>query len=307
MEENKLYDLIILGGGPAGATAAIYGARSGLSVVILEQMAVGGEISATDRLDNFPAFPDGISGAEFGMLLQKQLENLEVPIYFGRVEKAMLDGETKVVQTSAGEFSGKTALIATGTEPNLLNIEGELELRGRGVSYCATCDAAFFRGKTIAVVGGGDAALEETIFLTRFAEKIYLIHRRDKFRGCTWLQDKVLEIPSVEVLWNSTVSKIKGENKVNGIEIKQEGQNRDLDIDGIFIYAGRKPNSAFLENMKIESNDRGFIITNNKMETSVPGVYAAGDIRKTFLRQVITAASDGAVAATAVAQMLFTY
>lgn len=307
MEENKLYDLIILGGGPAGATAALYGARAGLSVVVIEQMAVGGEICATDRLDNFPAFPDGISGAEFGLLLQKQLENLEVPIYFGRIEKAMLEEELKVVHSSAGEFSGKTALIATGTEPNLLNIEGELSLRGRGVSYCATCDAAFFRGKTIAVVGGGDAALEESIFLTRFAEKIYLIHRRDKFRGCTWLQEKVLKIPSVEVLWNTTVSEINGENKVSGIKIKQDGQDRDLAVEGIFIYAGRKPNTAFLENLDINSDDRGFIITSSKMETSVPGVYAAGDIRKTFLRQVITAAADGAVAATAVAQKLFTY
>ncbi|MBW6463629.1 MAG: NAD(P)/FAD-dependent oxidoreductase [Dethiobacteria bacterium] len=307
MEENKLYDLIILGGGPAGATAALYGARAGLSVVVIEQMALGGEICATDRLDNFPAFPDGINGAEFGMLLQKQLENLEVPIYFGRIEKAMLEEDIKSVQTSAGEFTGKTALIATGTEPNLLNIEGELSLRGRGVSYCATCDAAFFRGKTIAVVGGGDAALEETIFLTRFAEKIYLIHRRDKFRGCTWLQDKVLNIPSVEILWNTTVSEIKGENKVNGIKIKQDGKDRDLAIDGIFIYAGRKPNAAFLENLDINCDDRGFIITSSKMETSVPGVYAAGDIRKTFLRQVITAAADGAIAATAVVQKLFTY
>lgn len=307
MEENKLYDLVIMGGGPAGAAAALYGARAGLSVVVIEQMALGGEICATDRLDNFPAFPEGISGAEFGMLLQKQLENLDVPIFFGQIERALLAGDVKTIHTSSGQFQGKTVLIATGTEPNLLNVDGELQLRGRGVSYCATCDAAFFRNKTIAVVGGGDAALEETIFLTRFAEKIYLIHRRDKFRGCTWLQDKVMKIPSVEVLWNTTVSKIEGDNRVNKIQVSQDGSERELEVAGIFIYAGRKPNAAFIEGEGPETDERGFIITNNKMETSLDGVYAAGDIRQTFLRQVITAAADGAIAATAVSQRLFAY
>jgi thioredoxin reductase (NADPH) len=241
------------------------------------------------------------------MLLQKQMDNLDVPVISARVENVSVQGEIKTVETSAGVFSGKTVLIATGTEPNLLNVEGETEFRGKGVSYCATCDAAFFRGKTVAVVGGGDAALEETIFLTRFAEKVYLIHRRDKFRGCSWLQDKVLKIPSVEVLWNSTVNKIEGETRVSGLNIKQDGQDRSVAIDGIFIYAGRKPNAEFLKNIELESDDRGFIITSSKMETSIPGVYAAGDIRQTFLRQVITAASDGAVAATAVSQRLYAY
>jgi thioredoxin reductase (NADPH) len=307
MDNNKLYDMIILGAGPAGATAALYAARAGMASVIIEHMGFGGEISSTDRLDNFPAFPEGISGAEFGMLLQKQIENLDVPVHYARIEKTELEGEVKKVYTSNGEFDGKTVLIATGTEPNLLEIEGELELRGRGVSYCATCDAAFFRGKIIAVVGGGDAALEETIFLSRFAEKIYLIHRRDKFRGCSWLQSKVSEIAKVEILWNTTVGKIKGDNKVNGLLINQDGNDRDLDVDGIFIYAGRKPNAEFLEGQNVDCTDRGFIKTNEKMETSLPGVYAAGDIRQTFLRQVITAAADGAIAATAAAQRLFTY
>ncbi|MGM0689547.1 MAG: thioredoxin-disulfide reductase [Bacillota bacterium] len=305
MEKEELYDLIIIGGGPAGVTAALYGVRAGLNVVILEQMTLGGEISATDRLDNFPAFPDGISGAEFGMLLQQQMENFNVPIVSTRVDKVSLVGSLKEVITSAGIFEGKTALIATGTEPNLLGIQGELELRGRGVSYCATCDAAFFRGKTIVVVGGGDAALEETIFLTRFAEKVYLIHRRDKFRGCSWLQEKVLKLPTVEVLWNTTVSKIEGDNKVSALQIRQDGIDRIIEADGIFIYAGRRPNVDFLEGIEIERDERGFIITNTKMETSLEGVYAAGDIRKKFLRQVITAAADGAIAATAAAQYIY--
>lgn len=305
MDKEKLFDMVIIGGGPAGVTAALYAARAGLSSLIIEQMALGGEICATDRLDNFPAFPDGISGAEFGMLLQQQMENMNVPIESGSVEKVDLAGDIKTVTTSSGEFKGKTVLIATGTEPNLLGIEGELELRGRGVSYCATCDAAFFRNKTIAVVGGGDAALEETLFLSRFAEKIYLIHRRDQFRGCDWLQQKVSQVPNVEILWNTTVSKIEGDKKVSLLQIKQDGKDRPLVADGIFIYAGRMPNAAFLEGVELETDERGFIMTSSKMETSLPGVYAAGDIRRKFLRQVITAAADGAIAASAAAQYVF--
>ncbi len=305
MENDNQYDLVIIGGGPAGTAAALYGVRAGLTAVIIEQMTLGGEICATDRLDNYPAIPDGISGVEFGLLLQKQMDNLKVPIIPARVEKVFFEPDLKEITTSMGIYKGKTVVIATGTEPNLLGIEGETDLRGRGVSYCATCDAAFFRGKTIAVVGGGDAALEETIFLSRFAEKIYLIHRRDEFRGCSWLQDKVLKLPGVEVLWNTTVSRIEGENKVSALQIVQDGADRRLEVDGIFIYAGRLPNTGFLEGVEYEQDERGFIITNEKMETSLEGVYAAGDVRNKFLRQVVTAAADGAIAATAAAQYIF--
>ncbi len=305
MEKTQLYDMVIIGGGPAGATAAIYAARAGLASVILEQMNIGGEIVVTDRLDNYPGFPEGIAGAEFGLLLQQQLESLDVPVELAQVESLSLKGEVKEIISSAEAYKGKTILIATGTEPNLLGVEGEIELRGRGVSYCATCDAAFFRGKTIGVVGGGDAALEETIFLSRFVEKVYLIHRRDEFRGCSWLQEKVLKLPNAEVLWNTTVSKIEGEGKVTALQIRQDGRDRRLEASGIFIYTGRMPKTGFLEGAELEQDERGFIVTNAKMETSVEGVYAAGDIRKKYLRQVVTAASDGAVAATAAAQYIY--
>ncbi len=307
MEDRKIYDLLIIGGGPAGAGAALYGARAGLSVIVIEKMMLGGEITSTAWLDNYPGFPEGVGGPEFGTLLEKQLTNLKVPIHSGDLQKVELEGEIKKVICSNGEFEGKTVLIATGTLPNLLGVEGELELRGRGVSYCATCDGAFFRNKKIVVVGGGDAALEETIFLSRFAEKIYLIHRRDKFRGCSWLQDKVVKLPQVEVLWNTTVSRIDGDNKVKALQIKQDGQDRTLEVDGIFIYTGRLPNAPFLEGVILDRDERGYIITSDKMETSIAGVYAAGDIRQKFLRQVVTAAADGAIAATAVSQYLFAY
>ena len=305
MDQKQQYDLVIIGGGPAGAAAALYAARAGLSAIILEQMTFGGEIIATDRLDNYPAFPDGISGAEFGMLLQRQIENLNVPIHSAQVENVSLTREIKEVITADGIYAGKTVLIATGTEPNLLGVEGETKLRGRGVSYCATCDAAFFRGKTVAVVGGGNAALDETIFLARFAAKIYLIHRRDQFRGVKGLQEKVLSLPQVEVLWNTTVSKIEGDKKVSSLQIVREGRGDQLAVDGLFIYAGRKPNAAFLKGLAIETDESGFIVTTEKMETSLPGVYAAGDIRHKFLRQVVTAVADGAIAATAAAQYIY--
>lgn len=306
MNDEKHYDLLILGGGPAGTTAALYAVRAGLSVVIFETMNLGGEIVSTDRLDNYPAFPKGISGAEFGLLLQQQMENLNVDVLAEQVERVVFGHEVKKVFTTAGkEYQGKTVLLATGTEPNLLGVDGEIELRGRGVSYCATCDAAFFRGKVVAVVGGGNAALEETIFLDRFAEKIYLIHRRDRFRGVKGLQDKVLGLPRVEVLWNTTVGRIEGENKVSGLQINRNDRIQELKVGGIFIYAGRKPKVDYLNNENIRLGENGFIVTTEKMETSIPGVYAAGDIRSKFLRQVITAASDGAIAATAAAQHIY--
>lgn len=307
MIDQKVYDMLIIGGGPAGAAAALYGARAGLSVIVIEKMMLGGEITSTAWLDNYPGFPDGVGGPEFGTLLEKQLANLEVPVHSGDIEKVELQGELKKVYCSNAEFEGKTVLIATGTLPNLLGVDGELELRGRGVSYCATCDAAFFRNKKIVVVGGGDAALEETIFLSRFAEKIYLIHRRDKFRGCSWLQDKVQKLPMVEILWNTTVSRIVGEKKVSSLEIVQDGKDRTIEVDGIFIYTGRQPNAPFLAGVDLESDERGYILTNDKMETSIKGVYAAGDVRQKFLRQVVTAAADGAIAATAASQYLYTY
>jgi thioredoxin reductase (NADPH) len=303
MTNQTNYDILIVGGGPAGATAALYGARAGLSVLLLEKMVLGGEIVSTERLDNYPGFPGGITGAEFGQLLEEQLAQLHVPVKPVSVEQVSLKGDLKKVFTSGGEETARSIIIATGTVPNLLNVKGEQALLGRGVSYCATCDAAFFRNKEVAVVGGGDSALEETLFLSRFASKIYIIHRRDAFRGIKALQDKVLSLPNVEVLWKSTIQSIEGEKKVDGLAIQQEGQARLLPVQGLFVYVGRKANTGFLGD-ELPLDDSGFIATNAKMETSLPLVYAAGDVRRKGLRQVVTAASDGAIAATAAAHAL---
>lgn len=306
MSTGKLVDLLIAGGGPAGATAALYAARAGLNSVVFEPRALGGEIVSTERLDNYPAFPEGLTGAEFGLLLQQQLENLGVPVYTELIESALLTPDVKEIRTDAATYRGRALLIATGTEPRLLGAPGEEDLRGRGVSYCATCDGAFFRGKKIAVVGGGNAALEETLFLDRFAEKIYLIHRRDRFRGVISLQEKVRSLPGVEILWNTTVQEIRGGRRVESLLLHSEGAARELAVEGVFIYTGRLPNTACFgpEVATLKLDDNGFIVTGERMDTSQAGVYAAGDIRRKFLRQVITAAADGAVAATAVSQYL---
>ncbi len=303
MSEPNIYDILIIGGGPAGATAAVYGARAGHTVLVLEKMLVGGEIVSTERLDNYTGFPDGISGPEFGRLLGRQLQRFSVPVQPVIVEQASFNGAVKKVVTSSGDFAGRTAIIASGTIPNLLNVPGEEKLKGRGVSYCATCDAMFFRNRDIAVVGGGDAALEEAIFLAGFARRVYILHRRNAFRGVKSLQDRLLALPNVEVLWKSTVIRMEGREKFEGLRILRDGAEEDLMVQGVFVYVGRRPNTGFVQD-QVALNENGYVLAGEKTETSLPGVYAAGDVRVKELRQVITAAADGAVAATMASRFL---
>ncbi|HOA35287.1 MAG TPA: FAD-dependent oxidoreductase [Bacillota bacterium] len=303
MSPDPLYDLIVLGGGPAGVSAAIYGARAGLSVILLEKMLIGGRLVSVERIENYPGFPEGISGPELGLLLDKQLRSFEVRIEASQAEQVSFKGELKKVFTPEGEFNGRAVVIATGTMPKLLQVEGEEDLRGRGISHCASCDAAFFRGKGVAVVGGSSAALEETLFIARFAAKVYLIHNRDTFRAPQALQERIFALPNVEIIWNSTVQKIEGEQKVTGVRLLQEDHERELAVDGIFVLTGRIPSTDFLRD-ELSLDESGYIITNELMETSQSRVYAAGDVRRTPLRQIITAAADGAIAATAAARSL---
>lgn len=297
---KKVYDMVILGGGPAGVSAAIYGGRAGLDVLIIEQMLMGGEIASTHFLENYPGFPEGISGAEFGERLEQHARRFGTKIISAMVESADIAGDPKRIVSSAGEFWGRTLVVATGTYSRTLGVEGEEKLHGKGISSCATCDGFFFRNKTVAVVGGGDEAVQEALFLAGLAAKVILIHRRSKLSAVKVLQEEIFKNPKVEFIWDSTVREFRGEEKLQSIVIEntKEQKTSELAVDGVFVYTGKKkaPNTGFLKGLEMDS--QGYIITNEEMETSAPGVYAAGDIRRKLLRQVLTAAADGAIAAT---------
>ncbi|HHU76061.1 MAG TPA: thioredoxin-disulfide reductase [Firmicutes bacterium] len=295
---EKIYDMIVLGAGPAGLTAAIYGGRALMSTLVIEPKMVGGEITLTDRLDNYPGFPEGIGGFEFGLLLEKQASRFGAEMVSIDVQAIEPLGEVKKVITSTGVYSGRTLVIATGTTPRTLGVPGEEAFSGRGISFCATCDAPFFRQKRAAVIGGGDAAVEEALYLSRFAEKVLLIHRRDTLRAVSSLRGKLMENPKVSFVGNTVVKEFKGDQKLETIILQKVTDNsiEEVNVDGAFLYIGRLPSSGFVEG--VEKDSQGYIITNEEMETSLPGIFAAGDIRRKLLRQVVTAASDGAVAAT---------
>jgi len=296
-DDNKIYDLIILGAGPAGLTAAIYGGRANLSTLVLEQMVSGGEIATTDQLENYPGFPQGISGAEFGQLLEQQAVRFGAEIISAAIDEVDPEGDIKKVSTSRGDFYGRTMVVASGTSPRLLGVPGEEKYRGRGISFCATCDGFFFRDKKVAVVGGGDSAVKEALYLTRFAREVILIHRRDELRAVSALQKQILGHPQVTFLWDTVVEEFKGDQNLTTLVIKnvKDSTTSELPVDGVFLYVGRIPNTGFLKG--VEKDPQGYIITSEEMETTISGLFAAGDVRRKFLRQVITAAADGAIAA----------
>ena len=292
---DREYDVIIIGAGPAGLTAGIYAARAGLKALILERYGAGGQILNTYEVDNYPGLP-GITGAELGMKMQEHLEKYEVTMETAEVEKIdFAKGDNKVV-TDNGTYVGKTVILATGNSPRKLGIAGEEEMTGAGVSYCATCDGAFFRKRTVAVIGGGDVAVEDAIFLARGCEKVYLVHRRDELRAAAVLQKSLLALPNVEVVWNSIPKEIKGNDSgmVSGLEIenKVSGEKTTLEVSGVFIAIGNNPNSSYTDALKKDEN--GYIIADETCATSLPGVFAAGDVRSKKLRQVVTATADGA-------------
>jgi len=295
--QEKVYDMIILGGGPAGLTAAIYGGRANLDILVVEHMMSGGEIASTDKLDNYPGFPEGINGLEFGQLLEQHALRFGAEMISASIDVLDSAGEIKKVSTSKGDFFGRTIIVATGTAPSLLGVPGEDTLRGKGISFCATCDGFFFRDKKVAVIGGGDSAVKEAIYLTRFVNEIVLIHRRNKLRAVPALQNQILQNPKVSILWDTVVTEFKGDQSLTTLVTKnlQDSTVGELAVDGAFLYVGRIPNTEFLKGLEMDG--QGYIITSEEMETSIPGVFAAGDIRRKYLRQVITAASDGAIAA----------
>jgi len=292
-------DVLIVGAGPAGLAAAIYAGRSQLDTLVLDQMMPGGQLLITEEIENYPGFYEGITGFELSEKFRQHAEKFGAKIESGKpVESVDLDGEIFVVKAGGEEFRGKTLIWAAGSTPRKLNVPGEAEFVGRGVSYCAVCDGAFFKDRTVAVVGGGDSALEEALYLTKFAKKVYLIHRRDKFRAVKIIQDRVKRNEKIEPVLNKVVVSINGKDFVESVTLKDTvtGEESVLPVDGVFIFIGNEPNVAPVAHL-VDTTEQGFIITDEEMKTKTPGLFAAGDVRHKPLRQVVTAASDGAVAA----------
>ena len=292
------YDIIILGSGPAGLSAAIYAQRARLSTLLIEEKPLsGGQILDTYEVDNYPGLP-GITGFEMGQKFRAHADRLGAEVVNAQVLSVRLDGEKKIVTTQKGVYEAKTLIIATGAKHRRLGIPGEDKLVGMGVSYCATCDGAFFKGKTVAVVGGGDVALEDALFLARGSEKVYLVHRRDQFRGAKILQEKVKEASNIEPVLDSVVTEIKGEGQVSSILLNSKnGESRELEVQGVFIAVGIEPNSSAVKDL-VAQDAGGYIVAGEDTKTSLEGVFAAGDVRTKQLRQVLTAAADGANAVT---------
>jgi len=296
-----IYDVVIIGGGPAGLTAGLYTARARLKSLLIEKGLPGGLVTTTEWVENYPGFEEGIMGVELAQKMEKQAVRFGLEIIQGTVMDISSNKKIKGISLEGDlHYEAKTIILATGAHPRLLKIEGEDEFRGRGVSYCATCDGAFYKGKKIAVVGGGDSAVQEAIFLTKFAEMVYVIHRRDQLRAEKILQERAFSNPKIKFIWNSVPEKISGDDGVNALHIRnlKACGNTVLDVQGVFIYIGYNPNTEFLRGL-VDLDENNYIITDKNMAASTPGIYAAGDVRSKPLKQIATAVGDGATAAMA--------
>ena len=296
---DKIYDMIIIGGGPGGYTAALYAARAGLKPLLIEKMSVGGQMALTEQIDNYPGFETGVDGFSLGEKMKQAAERFGAETKFASVLSADLKSEPKVIKTANDVFYGKTVVISTGADPRELGVDGERELRGRGVSYCAACDGMFFKGKTVVVAGGGNTAAADIMVLSRIAAKVLVVHRRDSLRASKVYHDALMKAENVEFFWDAQVTEILSDGgKVAGVRIKnlKTGEETAVDCDGIFVAIGRKPASELFAD-QLDLDERGYIVAGESTETAIPGVYAAGDVRTKVLRQVVTAAADGAVAA----------
>lgn len=300
-----MYDMIIIGSGAAGLAAAIYGMRARLSTIIIEKQPMsGGQIINTYDVDNYPGLP-GIGGFDLAMKFREHADALGAQFVTEQVQSVELSGATKKVVTDANTYEGRTVVIATGATHRKLQIPGEKKLTGMGVSYCATCDGAFFRGKEVAVIGGGDVALEDALFLARGCSKVYLIHRRDTFRGAKVLQEKVFATENIEILWDTVPEEIKGEQQVEALSLsnKKTKETSEISVQGVFVAVGIEPNTELFSGI-LDMDESGYIKAGEEGVTSMPGVFAAGDVRTKQLRQIVTAAADGANAVTSVERYL---
>ncbi len=301
------YDVIIVGGGPAGMTAGLYAGRGRFKTILLEKLITGGQVMTTDHVDNYPGFPEGVAGFELSQRMREQAERFGVEIRSAEVTGLKPGNPYHTIVLEGGEeIVGRAIIIASGAQPRRAGFPGEVEFTGKGVGYCATCDGALYRDETIAVVGGGDTALQDAVFLTRFAKKVYLIHRRDQFRGAKLYQEKVFANDKIEVIFDTVVTRILGDKNVTGVAIKnvKTGQEAQLDVTGVFVFVGIQPITGWLSPGLLDQDEFGFIRTDEHMATNIPGIFAAGDVRVKLLRQITTAVGDGAVAAFAAEKYL---
>jgi thioredoxin reductase (NADPH) len=298
MADKKNYDVIIIGGGPAGLSAGIYTARARLSTLLIEKAAIGGQIINAGQVENYPGYADGVNGYDLTLAMHQQAEKFGMETLYDVVIGLEVNGKDKIIKTPKDVFIAKAVIIAGGAERQKLGIPGEAEFSGKGVSYCATCDGAFFSDKTVAVIGGGNTAVTEALELTKFATKVTLIHRRNELRATKIMQEKLMADKKVEILWDTVVLKILGDNLVSKLKLRNVKTNQEstLDVSGVFVSVGSQPATGYLKDL-ITLDDVGSIVTNDRLETNVPGVYATGDIRSGSIRQVVGAAGDGAVAA----------
>jgi thioredoxin reductase (NADPH) len=300
------YDVIIIGGGPAGLTAGLYTSRARLNTLLVERMILGGQVMTTTKVENYPGFPGGIDGPDLVARFHEHCQEFGLQVTNGEVQKLEDQGDFKAVTVDGKELRARAVIVTTGAEPRKLGIPGEKEFAGRGVSYCATCDGAFFRDVPVAVIGGGDTAAEEAIFLTRFASKVFLVHRRDQLRATKALQERVLANPKIEVVWSHVPEEVladqRGVNELRLVSVPT-GEKRSLAVEGVFFAIGVIPKAHFLADV-LELNQEGYILTDDECRTSLPGVFAAGDVRSKILKQIATAVGDGAVAAIAAEKYL---
>lgn len=289
-----MYEVLIIGAGPAGMTAAIYAARAGYKTAVLEHGVPGGQAATTDMIENYPGFPEGISGPELMMKFFEQTQTFGVEMIYEQVQSVELDGAIKRVTTDKQTIEAKTVVIASGAKPRALGVANEGRLRGRGVSYCATCDGFFFKDQPVAVIGGGDTAVEEAMYLTKMCSSVTLIHRRDELRANKLAQSRALANEKLNIIYDTVVDEIIGDDKVSQLKLrnKKTDETSTLDINGVFIFVGYLPNNAFFP-PELEVNERGYIVTDDEMATNIPGVFAVGDVRQKKLRQVTTAVGDG--------------
>ena len=295
--KGHVYDMAVIGGGPGGYTAALYAARAGLDVVVLEKLSAGGQMALTHQIDNYPGFEDGIDGFSLGEKIQKQAERFGAKTEYAEVRRLDLTACPKAIESSEGTFYSKTVVLATGADPKELGIAHEKELVGRGVAYCAACDGMFYRGKTVAVVGGGNSAAADALLLSRIAKKVIIVHRRDTLRATKIYHKPLMTAETVGFCWNSVATELLYDSKLTGLRLKDvvTGEETVIQCDGVFISLGRRPVTELVKG-QVELDERGYVVAGETTETALPGVYAVGDVRTKLLRQVVTAVADGAMA-----------